>query len=236
MNRSDGVQNIRGSIRWDPDRVVHVNMAHPCSVHRTVHIVSTPPGHGVQVEMDALRSKRPSGDSEQGGTMVGAISHQSCVIPSLVHHWGLQRHQRPAGGLKGAHKLAFKLRRLKKCLRTWGKQAKLSLNEAKAKLLEVIALRDIEEELGPLDTPSREERSRAKEQLSHILKLEEKEWCQKSKALWLKEGDGNTKYFHKFANQRRRMNNLARITVGEEMLTEDGQIKDRLVRHFQEAF
>jgi len=39
-----------------------------------------------------------------------------------------------------------------------------------------------------------------------ILRAEEEEWRLKSKALWIKGGDCNTRFFHNFANQRRVQN------------------------------
>ncbi|XP_059623170.1 uncharacterized protein LOC132266333 [Cornus florida] len=43
--------------------------------------------------------------------------------------------------------------------------------------------------------------------------MEEISWHQKSRALWLKEGDRNTKFFHKLANASRRCNHVGRIHV-----------------------
>jgi hypothetical protein len=41
-----------------------------------------------------------------------------------------------------------------------------------------------------------------------ILKTEEESWRQKSRATWLKCGDHNTKYFHKFSSARRNQKHI----------------------------
>eukprot|EP00253_Pinus_taeda_P022096 PITA_22096 len=56
---------------------------------------------------------------------------------------------------------------------------------------------------------------RVLEKRKHILLLrEEASWRLKSRALWLKEGDRNTKFFHNFANARRRKNSIWKIEDG----------------------
>jgi hypothetical protein len=41
-----------------------------------------------------------------------------------------------------------------------------------------------------------------------FLAYEETKWCLKSRALWLKEGDGNTKFFHNYACQCKQANTI----------------------------
>ncbi|KAK9671644.1 hypothetical protein RND81_12G044500 [Saponaria officinalis] len=62
------------------------------------------------------------------------------------------------------------------------------------------------------------ERKRVVKEINHLLRHEDLFWRQRSRALWLKEGDKNTKYFHRKAGQRRKKNFIAKIT------DEDGRL------------
>jgi hypothetical protein len=44
-----------------------------------------------------------------------------------------------------------------------------------------------------------------------LLEKEEKTWRLKSQALWLQVGDNNTKFFHQYANFRKKLNTIWEI-------------------------
>ena len=48
-------------------------------------------------------------------------------------------------------------------------------------------------------------------ELNELVDKEEVLWRQRSKCLWLKEGDRNTKFFHTMASNRRKNNLVVRI-------------------------
>ena len=47
-------------------------------------------------------------------------------------------------------------------------------------------------------------------------KKEEMDWRERSRQLWLKEGDANTRFFHLVAYGRRLMNQILRLRIGSQ--------------------
>jgi hypothetical protein len=72
---------------------------------------------------------------------------------------------------------------------------------------------------------------------SELLKRQETMWRQRSRAVWLKDGDRNTKFFHNKANQRSKVNNIKKIKDengvwwhGEE------QVEKVFINYFEDLF
>ena len=87
-----------------------------------------------------------------------------------------------------------------------------------------------------------------KEESVHSLSLEEEEakkeakkmykkwvmsWRQKSKEIWLKEEDRNTRFFHQMASAHRKRNQLTRVKVNGRWLTKKSEIKAKVSKAFQ---
>ncbi|KAF3785524.1 retrotransposable element ORF2 protein [Nymphaea thermarum] len=70
-----------------------------------------------------------------------------------------------------------------------------------------------------------------REQLNHILLMEEIYWRQKSRIKWLKDGDANTKFFHESVKSRRRRNKINVITVDGQKLEEEEDIRKAFHDH-----
>ena len=64
-----------------------------------------------------------------------------------------------------------------------------------------------------------------KKEMNEMLAREEIMWSQRYKALWIKWGDRNTKFFHATASQRRRRNRIG----GFRMQTEYGRRARRIL-------
>ena len=56
--------------------------------------------------------------------------------------------------------------------------------------------------------------------------MEEISWRQKSRALFLKEGDNNTRFFHRLANSHRRGNTMRGVEVDGIMYEAESDIQD----------
>ena len=63
--------------------------------------------------------------------------------------------------------------------------------------------------------------------------MEEISWRQKSREVWLREGDRNTSFFHRMANSHRRRNCLSKIKINGIWLIEEQEIKGGVVSAFQ---
>ena len=74
------------------------------------------------------------------------------------------------------------------------------------------------------------------EELEKSILLEEICWRRKSRALFLKEGDRNTKVFHRIANSHRRCNTIDRLIVDEELSTDQGIIEGCITHFYRQLY
>jgi hypothetical protein len=66
--------------------------------------------------------------------------------------------------------------------------------------------------------------------------LEEMSWRQKSRALWLKNGDSNTKFFHWPANSHRRHNAIETLMVEGHLTDDKTVIQDHIVDFYKKLY
>eukprot|EP00253_Pinus_taeda_P008693 PITA_08693 len=70
----------------------------------------------------------------------------------------------------------------------------------------------------------------------NLLKIEEISWKLKSRITWMKEGDKNTEFFHRFASKRRAVNSIWQIKneEGDFLFSQEG-IANEAVSYFKKA-
>lgn len=117
-------------------------------------------------------------------------------------------------------------------LQEWGKEIMENFNSRiKERKLELKRLRSRR------DADALEKYREEKKKLFMILEQKEVYWRQRSKQLWLKSGDRNTKYFHTTASARRRMNQILKLRDKEDKWVkwEDG-LADLITEYYDELF
>ena len=125
--------------------------------------------------------------------------------------------------------LAAKLKALKGILKSWNMEVFGKVEVKKKEALQRISFWDDLEKQRELVLEEMEERIMAKEEFKSWAVLEEISWRQKSRELWLKDGDKNTGYFHKMANAHRRRNCLRKISINGKILEKEAEIKVGLI-------
>ena len=93
---------------------------------------------------------------------------------------------------------------------------------------------DDEEKDGLLNLEEADERNLEKEDYKYWSILEEVSWRQKSREIWLKEGDCNNFSFHRMANSHRRRNFIKKIRVNGIWLDGEEALRKEIPPAFQQ--
>ncbi|XP_059658998.1 uncharacterized protein LOC132305363 [Cornus florida] len=132
--------------------------------------------------------------------------------------------------------LTTKLKALKFDLKKWNKDVFGNLEWRKSRVFADFYEIDRLEEGGGDVEFLRSRRASCQTDFAKIASMEEISWRQKSRALWLKERDRNTKFFHRLANAHRRSNHIGRIWVeGVEMWKEE-DVHNGIVSFYQKLY
>ena len=70
----------------------------------------------------------------------------------------------------------------------------------------------------------------------NLASLEEISWRQKSQFLFVKEGDNNTRFFHRIANSHRRSNHIWGIEVDGVLYEDEEEVWSKVVNFYQRLY
>jgi hypothetical protein len=132
--------------------------------------------------------------------------------------------------------LASKLKVLKEDIKKWNRE---SFGDVHIKKLELMReLQDLEskENQGLFTGEDRVHRLNTQSELEKTLLLDEVSWRQKSRVQWLKEGDKNTKFFHRTANANRRNNCIESMTNEELKWKTLDEIREGIVAFYKDLY
>lgn len=60
--------------------------------------------------------------------------------------------------------------------------------------------------------------------MEEVIYKEEISWCQKAKVKWFKEGDNNTKFFHRMANGSRKKKFISKLELEDGLVIESEEL------------
>ena len=132
--------------------------------------------------------------------------------------------------------LAKKLKALKEDIDQWNRSEFGNVSHNKKELLEALILLDAKEGEFGLSEMEISERVVVSSQIENLLSLEEISWRQKSRMLCIKEGDNNTKFFHKVANSWRRYNHFSMLEVDGFIYEEESEVADQVVLFYKNLY
>ncbi|XP_075655074.1 uncharacterized protein LOC142625274 [Castanea sativa] len=152
-------------------------------------------------------------------------------FPILVEAGGILR-----GKSTPSFVLAKKLKALKEDIIQWNCNEFGNVVRKKKELLEALKLLDAKEGVNGLFEVEIGERVVLRSQIQNLLSLEEVSWRQKSRMLCIKEGDNNTKFFHKMANSRRRYNHISMLEVNGVIYEDESEMANQTVQFYKNLY
>ena len=132
--------------------------------------------------------------------------------------------------------LSQKLKALKGDLKLWNKQVFRDVGLKRQQLEYDLQFFDEKKGTSFLTSEERVLREAYKSELEKLALLEEVSWRQKSRVLWLKEGDNNSKFFHQMANSHRRNNYIERVEVDGAVYKVESEVREKVVQFYASLY
>ncbi|KAG5585506.1 hypothetical protein H5410_045940 [Solanum commersonii] len=132
--------------------------------------------------------------------------------------------------------LSLKLRMLKKKITEWSKLVCGGLDTKKRNLLAELADIDLVQDTRALNEDEMIVRATVLVDLEKLAKNEEARWRQKSRVLWLQQGDNNTNFFQRMATAHKRYNAIDKLVIRGEEIKDPDQIKVSMIEFYKNLY
>ncbi|WMV18962.1 hypothetical protein MTR67_012347 [Solanum verrucosum] len=132
--------------------------------------------------------------------------------------------------------LACKLKSPKVKLKEWSRTAQGNLGLQKQNILNQLYDLDVIQAHRCLSDDESFLRAVLTVEFEKVAKKEEVAWRQRSRAIWLKEGDKNTKFFHRTANCHKRYNNIDSLLINGANVSEPAMIREEIIDFYQNLY
>lgn len=103
-------------------------------------------------------------------------------------------------------------------------------------VMEEVKKLDEKARAGGLNATEEDNRNYLRGEVERLLISEEIRWRQKSRAQWLKEGDRNTKFFHKMESIHKNANQISNLWIEGQLIEERGDIKEGIVGFYSKLY
>ncbi|RVW91479.1 Transposon TX1 uncharacterized 149 kDa protein [Vitis vinifera] len=122
-------------------------------------------------------------------------------------------------------------------LKEWNKFSFGELKEKKKSILNDLANFDAIEQEGGLNPDLLSQRASRKGELEELILREEIHWRQKAKVKWVKEGDCNSKFYHKVANGRRNRKYIKELENERGLVLKNAEsITEEILHYFEKLY
>ena len=132
--------------------------------------------------------------------------------------------------------LANKLKLLKNDLKKWNVKVFGNVEDQVRKLWQGLSDLEMIEDSRALLEEERLELERVRGELEKVSLMEEICWRQKSRVLCIREGDRNTRFFHRIANFHKRFNSIDRLMVDGELSSNSEAIAGCISHFYRQLY
>jgi hypothetical protein len=129
-----------------------------------------------------------------------------------------------------------RFRTLRQKLKGWNRNVEGANRKQKKLLIDEIDKLDKISEVHGLSAADRAAQKTCHEGLRALIREEEIKWMQRAKEIHLKEGDGNSRFFHQKANGRRRKNLIVRLNQDEGIVEGQENLKRYITEFYKKLF